>query len=97
MNLNKQNFMYTNISLVREGIDCMYKSMEQIEQEYNGQWVFMINCTKDKYHSVVGGEVLFSDKSMNAVLRTMKSTKTNGNSTYVRYIGNLPEGVAVIL
>ena len=75
----------------------MYKLMEQIEKEYDGQWVFMINCQKDKYNAVSGGEVVFHDKSMNAVLRIMKATKEKGNSTYVRYVGILPEGVAVML
>lgn len=75
----------------------MYKTMEEINKEYDGQWVFMINCRKDDYSAVDGGEVVFHDISMNKVLRAMKSTKTKGNSNYVRYIGTLPEGVAVML
>ena len=75
----------------------MYKTIEQIEKEYDGHWVFMINCQKDKYHSVAGGEVVFYDKSMNTVLNHMQLANKKGNSTYVRYIGNLPEGVAVML
>jgi len=75
----------------------MYKTIEQISQEYDGQWVFMINCKKDKHSSVSGGEVVFFDKSMNKVLQTMKTSNEKGNSTYVRYIGALPEGVELLL
>ena len=75
----------------------MYKPIEQIEREYDGQWVFMINCKKDSHNAVSGGEVVFHDKSMNAVLRNMRESKKKGNSTYVRYVGVLPEGVAVML
>ena len=75
----------------------MYKSIAQIEKEYDGQWVFMINCQTDERQSVVGGEVAFYDKSMNTVLRHLKHSNTSGNSTYVRYVGNLPEGVSVML
>ena len=75
----------------------MYKAMDQIEKEYNGKWVFMINCKKDEFSSVIGGEVVYDDKSMNEVLRNMKKHDPNGTSVYVRYIGKLPEGVAVLL
>lgn len=75
----------------------MYKTMEQMEKEYDGQWVFMINCQKNNQNAVSGGEVIFHDKSMNAVLHNMKKSKEKGNSRYVRFIGTLPEGVAVIL
>ena len=75
----------------------MYKPMEQIEKEYDGQWVFMVNCQKDNHNSVSGGEVVFHGKSMNEVLINMKQSNIIGNSKYVRYIGNLPEGVAVML
>lgn len=67
----------------------MFKSIEQISNDYNGQWVFMINCKKDKYNSIIGGEVVFHDKSMNAVLREMKSANHKGNSSYVRYVGEI--------
>jgi len=75
----------------------MYKTMEQIHKEYDGQWVFMINCKKGQHNSIIGGEVMYHNESMNAVLRTMKMSKEKGNSTYVRFIGALPEGVAVML
>ena len=75
----------------------MYKTIEQIEKEYDGQWILMVNCQKDKLNSIAGGEVVFHDKSMNEVLSNMKLYKEKGFSAYVRYIGVLPEGVALVL
>lgn len=75
----------------------MYKTMEQIEKEYDGHWVLMINYSRDRHNSVAGGEVVFHDKSMNTVLCNMKQYEDNGNRTCVRYVGTIPEGVAVLL
>ena len=75
----------------------MYKSMEQIHEEYDGFWVYLINCVKDEYHSIVGGEVALHGKSMNEVLRGMANHDKKDDSVYVRYIGELPEGVAILL
>ena len=36
----------------------MYKTIEQIHHEYDGQWVFLINCTEGEHNSVAGGEVV---------------------------------------
>jgi len=75
----------------------MYKTIEQIEKEYDGKWVFLVNYKTNEFDSVIGGEVAFDDASMNEVLRNMKKYDPDGTSVYVRYIGNLPEGVAVLL
>ena len=74
----------------------MYKPMEQIQDEYNGYWVFMINCVKDEFHSVIGGEVIEFRKNMNEILKCMATYDNQVNSTYVRYIGQLPEGIALL-
>ena len=75
----------------------MYRTMKQIEKEYDGFWVYLTNCAKDEHHSVIGGEVALHGKSMNEVLRGMAGYDKKGNSVYVRYIGELPEGVAGLL
>ena len=75
----------------------MYKSIQQIQQEYDGYWVYIINCEKDEHHSVIGGEVLFYGKSMNEVLQRMRQYDKVTDSVYVRYFGELPQGVAGVL
>ena len=75
----------------------MYKTMEQIQQEYDGLWVYLINCEYNERGSVIGGVVAIHGESMNKVLRGMAAYDKASDSVYVRYIGNLPEGVAVLL
>jgi len=75
----------------------MYKTIEQIAQEYDGNWVLMVNCQECNLNSVVGGEVVFHDTSMNKVISNMKFYNEKGFSSYVRYVGTIPEGVALVL
>ena len=49
----------------------MYKTIEQIHHEYDGQWVFLINCTEGEHNSVAGGEVVLSSERRDKVLREM--------------------------
>jgi hypothetical protein len=41
----------------------MYKTMHEIEKEYDGNWVCMVNCKKGRYNGIVGGEVIAAGKS----------------------------------
>ena len=75
----------------------MYKTMEQIQKDYDGQWVYMINCKHNDRGSVIGGIVALHSDSMNKVLRGMAAYDKDADSVYVRYIGDLPEGVAILL
>ena len=75
----------------------MYKSMEQIQKEYDGLWIFAINCNKNERGSIIGGEVVLQSKSMGEIMRNMVSYDNNAKSTCVKYIGELPEGVALLL
>ena len=70
--------------------------MEQIEKEYDGQWVFMINCKCNERGTVLGGEVvLHSDKKNNVVGKTKEVYKKT-SQTFTGYVGNLPEGLSFL-
>jgi hypothetical protein len=76
--------------------DSMYKPMEQIEKEYDGQWVFLINCTENERGTLLGGEVVLHSENRSKVVRNM-SAADNGNSlTFIGYVGRVPEGVAFL-
>ena len=36
----------------------MYKTMEQIKKEYDGNFVCMINYKKNERYAIIGGEVI---------------------------------------
>ena len=75
----------------------MYKTIDQIHEEYNGQWVFMINCKEGKYGSVAGGEVVLNSENRDVVIRGMEEYDYEPSITYFRYAGQIPEGVSVVL
>ena len=75
----------------------MYKKIEQIHQEYNGQWVFMINCEEGMYGAVTGGVVVLHSENRDVVIRGMEKYVHEPSVTYFRYAGQIPEGVSVIL
>jgi len=75
----------------------MYKTVEQIHTEYDGNWVFLINCTKGEHHSIAGGEVVLSSERRDKVLREMAKYDDEESMTYIFYAGKIPEGVHVVL
>ena len=75
----------------------MYKTIEQVHEEYDGQWVFLINCEEGEYGSVAGGEVVLHSENRDYVIREMEKYDYEPSVTYFRYAGRIPEGISVIL
>ena len=75
----------------------MYKTIDQIHVEYDGQWVFMINCVEGLYGSVVGGVVVLHSENRDVVVRGMEKYDYEPSTTYFRYAGRIPEGVSIVL
>ena len=74
----------------------MYKPMAQIEKEYDGQWVFMINCRSSRRGTILGGEVVLHSESRAKVVRNMSEADNGDSLTFVGYVGKIPEGVAFL-
>lgn len=74
----------------------MYKEMKQIEKEYDGQWVFMVNCTENKYGTLLGGEVVLNSESRAKVVRNMLEADKGDSLTFIGFVGNAPKGVAFL-
>lgn len=75
----------------------MYKTINEVNIQYNGEWVFLINCNKNENGSVLGGEVVIHSESRDKVIREMQKYIMEKSDTYFRYAGEIPEGVSVIL
>jgi len=80
-----------------EEVKRMYKPIEDIHKEYDGQWVFMINCKEGQYGSIVGGEVVLSSENRDVVIRGMDKYDYEPSMTYFRYAGKIPKEISVIL
>jgi len=74
----------------------MYKAMEQIEREYDGQWVFMINCTQKNNGTILGGEVVLNSESRAKIVRNMREADKGDSLTFIGYVGKAPRGVAFL-
>lgn len=73
----------------------MYLTIPEIEQKYDGNWVFLINCRKGDMNEIIGGEVLAFDKQKQRVAEYWN--KEYDSDTYFRYVGSIPEGMGVLL
>ena len=71
----------------------MYKSIEDIHKEYDGQWVYLTELRVSERGTVIGGEVSAHSESRDNVV--MKIIPEKG--IYVIYAGKIPERVSVIL
>jgi len=80
----------------KKGMKIMYKTMEQIEKEYDGNWVFMINCMENKYGTLLGGEVTLSGKNQSELYRKLMNAGKSKSLTFVGYVGKTPEGIAFL-
>ena len=75
----------------------MIESINEINQKYDGEWVFLINCKIDEEGNLVEGEVAIHSKSRDEVFRNMIDFKDAPAMTSIRYAGKIPKGVNVLL
>jgi len=75
----------------------MYLSLDEIIKKYNGQWVFMINCKEGEFGETIGGEVVLHSERRDKVIREMTRFKGEKSIIHLTYVGDIPEGVSVLL
>ena len=75
----------------------IYRTVEQIHNDFDGQWVFLINCDEGTHNSIKGGEVVIASERRDKVLREMEKYRSEKRDTFIFYAGKIPEGASVIL
>ena len=73
----------------------MYQTMIEIENAYNGYWVFMTHCRTGEHNEVIGGRVIAYNKEKKPIADLWG--KTYDTEVYLKYIGSIPEGMGVLL
>ena len=73
----------------------MFQTMKEIEDNYNGHWIFMTNCIKGDFHEIIGGVVVASSKSKKTIIELWN--KEYDSETYYRFVGDIPDGMGVLL
>ena len=71
----------------------MYKTISKIHQEYDGQWVYLVNLKVSERGTVIGGEVAAHSENRDKVVMALRPE----TGIYIMYAGRTPEGVSVIL
>ena len=69
----------------------MYKSIEDIHLDYDGQWVYLINLKKNERGTIIGGIVSAHSASRDKVLMEIRPE----DGIYVMYAGKIPEGLRI--
>jgi len=71
----------------------MYKTMAQIEKEYDGNFVCIANCRKGEYHDILGGGRIVERKNK------MEVQEVCGKNTesYYRWMGEFPDDMRYLL
>jgi hypothetical protein len=69
--------------------------MQEIEKEYDGNWVFMTNCRKGELNEIIGGTVIAFNKSKKPVAELWG--KEYDSEIYFRYVGAIPDDMGVLL
>jgi hypothetical protein len=73
----------------------MYQTMHEIEKNYDGNWVFMVDCCKGELNEIIGGVVIASDKQKKPIAELWDNEYES--ETCFRYIGSIPNGMGVLM
>jgi hypothetical protein len=65
-----------------------YQTMEEIERQYDGNWVVMANCKEDEYYGIIGGEVIAANKDRKPIVELLGQKL--GGLVHYTFIGSIP-------
>jgi hypothetical protein len=65
-----------------------YQTMQEIERQYDGNWVIMANCKESENYGIVGGEVIAANKDREPIVELWG--QKHGGLVHYCYIGSIP-------
>jgi hypothetical protein len=65
-----------------------YQTMQEIERQYDGNWVVMANCEEDEYYGIIGGEVVAAGKNHESIIELWG--QKHGGLVHTCFIGSIP-------
>jgi hypothetical protein len=75
----------------------MYKTMEQIREEYDGQWVYVVNCVEGERFTTIGGVVAAHNEQRELFFKDIFNIDYAEGQTLIFYAGQPPEGMNFLL
>ena len=80
------------------GGDIMFMSMNEINERYDGEWIYAIDCEEDDAGAVLGGDVVIHSTDYAYVVSAMCVYDRDVNTLALfRYAGEIPEGISLLL
>lgn len=70
-------------------------TMKQIEKQFSGQWVLLVNPVQSRESEIVRGELVLHSKDRSEVYR--EALKRRDDHTAILYVGKLPEDLVAVL
>lgn len=70
-------------------------TMKQLESQYSGEWVLLVNPVHDKLMALIRGELIFHSKDRDEVYK--EAHKRKDAHIAIFYVGKLPEDLVVVL
>ena len=70
-------------------------TMKQLESQYSGEWVLLVNPVHDKLMEPIRGELVFHSRDRDEVYK--EAHKRKDAHTAIFYVGKLPEDLVVVL
>ena len=76
----------------------MFMLMEEIHRNFDGEWIYAIDCEEDDRGAFLGGEVVLHSRNRDDVVRAIGDYDEKVDTlTLFRYAGNVPEGISILL
>lgn len=70
-------------------------TMKQLESQYSGEWVLLVNPVHDKLMAPIRGELVFHSKDRDEVYKEAHKRKDAHTASF--YVGKLPKDLVVVL
>jgi hypothetical protein len=65
-----------------------YQTMQEIERQYDGNWVIMANCKENERYKIIGGEVVAASKDRETIVKLLGQKL--GGLVYTCFVGSIP-------
>ena len=80
------------------GDEIMFMTMGEINEVFDGEWIYAVDCEEDHAGTILGGEVVIHSADHDFVFNAMCDYDENVESlTLFRYAGRIPEGISILL
>jgi len=72
-------------------------SIKEIKNKFKGEWVFLQDCKFDKSGNLKLGRVTYHSSNRDEVYRKLRDYKHYKGKCAIRYLGEIPKDLTVVL